>query len=780
MPSPSLLDWLRAKLAEPRTQRRVRFGTGGLAVVLGLLAWPGSAFIGLLWLLVALACLGLGLLVQGSDEPRVAWPTREGVTNFSEPGQTVPVASAPPARFDLASNFATFRLPLAVGLALAGQWLFTYQRENAGWGALGYLLAAGLFVWSIWRDQLLAPRVELAPAEELFGLRLAPLGVALLAGGYTYWAAGDHQFRLDVVLAWGIAVAAWLAAAWDVSLRPRAFWERLNNVWHAETFTFKFSRSHLLLIGVLAIGAYFLYSQLPAIPPEITSDHSEKLLDVNDLVQGQRPIFFPRNTGREPLQFYATLLVINLFGTGLTHLSLKIFTAFAGLCTLPFIYLIGRELEDDTLGLLAALLAGVSFWLTAISRVGLRFPLSPVFAAPTLYFLLRGLRRGTRNDFLLAGLCVGTGLYGYSPFRIVPVLVVALVAWCALWPVARGRRWTLLAHAIFLFVTVFFVFLPLLRYANDVPEMFWYRTLSRLTDSETQIVGSKAAVFLANQLDTLRAFNWQGDRVWVNTIPDIPFLDFITGALLILGTLYALARLLFRRDWVAGALLLALPILFLPSSLNLAFPDENPSIVRMGGAIPVVFILVAYPLWLLHKRLRVTLAAPASGFVPALAVVLLAGGSAFINHDLYFNQYPKQYMESAENASEIGQVIHDFARSIGSYETAFVVPYPYWVDTRAVGMYAGNFGWDAALWPNNLDILQGDPRPKMFILHPDDLTERPDSFPAGLRTLRELYPTGTVSVYHSAYPDHDFLIYFVPGTASTIDLEKLLGEPTTP
>ena len=58
----------------------------------------------------------------------------------------------------------------------------------------------------------------------------------------------------------------------------------------------------------------------------------------------------------------------------------------------------------------------------AIDRVGvrgLRYPLSPLFVAWTCFFLVRALKRQSRNDYMLAGLMLGIGLNGYSPFRVV-------------------------------------------------------------------------------------------------------------------------------------------------------------------------------------------------------------------------------------------------------------------------------------------------------------------------------------------------------------------------
>jgi hypothetical protein len=102
-------------------------------------------------------------------------------------------------------------------------------------------------------------------------------------------------------------------------------------------------------------------------------------------------MFFPRNTGREGFQMYWTLLVAGVFGTGLSFLSLKLGTVLLGLLTLPYIYLLGVELGGRRLGLIALILFGIGYWPNLVSRIGLRFPLYPLFVAPCLFYLC-GLR----------------------------------------------------------------------------------------------------------------------------------------------------------------------------------------------------------------------------------------------------------------------------------------------------------------------------------------------------------------------------------------------------
>ena len=552
-----------------------------------------------------------------------------------------------------------------------------------------------------------------------------------------------------------------MASTWEWHTPPRQVFAnlraRLASLVHLQSINIKVTRVAALGVLILLLGAYFRFAQLPSIPPEMTSDHVEKLFDVHDLVNGKHWVYFERNTGREPIQFYFAAFLVEVFNTGFTHLTLKITSSIAGFLMLPFVFLLGREIEDTRFGLLAMAMAAISFWATAISRVGLRFPLTPLFVAPTLFFLLRGIRRHSRNDFLLSGLSLGIGLYGYSTIRIVPVAMVAALVWFFIWPQPGAARRQLITNSILLFATTFIVFLPLYRYATSPNNIFWYRSLTRLGSSEQPINGNPLVIFFQNQWNGLRMFNFIGDQVWVNTLPGKPSLDMISGALFLCGVVYLLARLFLRRDRVAGALLLLVPFLILASTLSLAFPDENPSVVRAGAAIPVVFLIVAYPLWLLWNRVQQVWPGRTGRWLGSASLVLLVGGAALINNNMYFVQYPAQYIGSAQNASEMGAVVHDFATTIGSYDRAWICLAPYWADTRAVGIYAGDIGWEQVMAPGDFTKLQGDPRPLLVLINPREKD--------CIAAMRADFPTGKLSLIKSARgTDKDFLVFFVPGT----------------
>jgi hypothetical protein len=88
---------------------------------------------------------------------------------------------------------------------------------------------------------------------------------------------------------------------------------------------------------------------------------------------------------------------------------------------------------------------------------------------------------------------------------------------------------------------------------------------------------------------------------------------------------------------------------------------------------------------------------------------------------------------------------------------AYVVPFPYWVDTRLVGMNAGDPTRDYATPTDQLSATLNFPQPKMFLVKPEDT--------ADLNLLRQLFPQGIVSNYHSKV-GKDFYIYMVPAASS--------------
>ncbi|MDL1909367.1 glycosyltransferase family 39 protein [Chloroflexi bacterium CFX6] len=659
-----------------------------------------------------------------------------------------------------------WRSLLALLFALIGQNTFEPPPTTSPLGFAFYIAAFVLLGWAIHRGEwtLPSPPSPLPQGEGRRGegegsdpltYRRVALFVSLALAFWAFAILGDNLFTTTNVIVWGLAVAMFIRALWlDGAKRLTG----IANFFKRDSWTITFSRWSLLLIAATALVFFFRFYQTANVPPEPFSDHAEKILDVYDITQGETRIFFPRNTGRESFQMYWTLLIANVFGTGLSYLSLKLGTAILGFLTLPFVYLLGKEIGGPRVGLLAFILTGVGYWPNVVSRVGLRFPLYPLFVAPTLFFLIRGLRTRNRNDFILSGLFLGLGLHGYSPMRIVPIVVIVAFLLYWLHSQSKGARRNLPVWLAILALTSLLVFLPLLRYWVDHPTEFGFRAFSRLSGTEQALPGPAYEIFFSNAWKALKMFNFDDGEIWVHSVTHRPALDVVSAALFALGVVLLLIRYARERRWLDLFLLASIPLLQLPSSLSLAFPGENPALNRAGGAYIPAFVIGA-------MALDGLLTSFGRGKMRSVLLWGLAGLLLFVsasqNYNLVFDQYYNSFRQGSWNTSDMGRVIREFEQTYGRTDTVWIVPYPHWVDTRLPAVWAGIPNRDMAMWRENLPTTLELTGPRLFMVRAN-LEQQEFNDTETLDALKSLYPDGQLRLFDSDAPGHDFWIYFVP------------------
>ncbi len=664
----------------------------------------------------------------------------------------------PPREKPAEPNRWPWRSLLALALALIAQrsWDSPTNR-TAIVGLALYAFALALLVWSfLSKEWNLAPLPETGTVSDALKVRWLPLIVAIPLTLVAFLTLNNNLFtRLNVSL-WILDIICVVWGFWLPGAGFRTFWTRLKAFFKGDAWQLRFSRITLLVLVMLLVIGFFRIYALTSVPSEPTSDHAEKLMDVFDVSQGITHIFFPRNTGREADQMYLTLVVSWIFSTGLSYLSLKIGTVICGLATLPYMYLLGKEFGGKRIGLLAVFFTGIAYWPNIISRFGLRFPLYPLFVAPTLYYLLRGLRTRSRNDFILSGLFLGFGLHGYTPMRIVPIVIVIAVGIYILHSQSRGNRKQVLTWLVILALVSLIVFLPLARYWVDNPDTFSGRAFSRLGTPDTPLPGPAWQVFLSNTWNALRMFNYNDGDTWVSSVVFRPALDIVSGALFLLGVALVLIRYIRRRHWLDLFILLSLPLLELPSILSLAFPIENPVLSRAGAAYIPAFLIVAMALDGLLSAIKSKMNRRLGTALSGVIILFLAGFSIFQNYDLVFHQYADQYTASQWNYTELGAVIKQFGQVYGTTESAWIVAYPYWVDTRLPGDVIGIPTRDFAIWPQDFSKTLDGKGPKLFLIKADDTKDT--------QALEQLYPQGALGTFHSAtkIEGMNFQILFVP------------------
>lgn len=658
-----------------------------------------------------------------------------------------------------AFSFPVFTLS-ALGFALIAQLSWISTNKTAAMGIFLYAVSfLSIFIAFQRKELNLAKNKEISTAKDNFQILLPPMIMGLVLALFAFLFFGGNRFSGLNVLLLLTSLGFILRSIWQPPIDAQPIWPRIRDFFQQKEWNIPITRWIVLWVIVFSVGIFFKVYQLGQVVPEMVSDHAEKLLDVYDVLQGETQIYFPRNTGREALQMYMIAAAVKWLGTGISFLSMKIGTVLAGILMLPYIYYLGKEIGNRWVGLIAMLFAGIAYWPNILARVGLRFILYPAFVAPVLFYLFRGLRRSNRNDFIWAGIFLGVGLHGYTPFRFVPILVVIAILLFMIHNRNKiSQRNAILWIGIVAFISLI-LFLPLLRYWLEEPVIFGYRAFSRMGTIERDFPGSIFGVFFSNFWDALKMVNWDAGNIWVVGVPGRPAVDLLTGALFLLGSFMLLLRYLRQRNWQDIFLLLAVPILMMPSILSLAYPAENPALNRAGGAMIVIFIIAALAFEAILRSIYEKL-----GNRGGAQFTILIGGFLLLvsfgaNYNMVFETFQTQYTNSAWNTSEMGAVISEFANTVGDKDSAWVVASPHWVDNRLVGLNAGFPNKNYEIWSGHLADTVDLPGPKLFLYKLED-TEASE-------ILHELYPNGANSLYPSEQENKSFYIFFVPADTLT-------------
>lgn len=686
------------------------------------------------------------ILLPFSDEERPEEPQTE------EPQIEEPQTEKLPLDFP-------WRSLVALGFALFAQRFLEPASSNFAVALFLYAIALGLMTLALAKQewQIVESLPQESSAMEL-GVHKLPFFSSLPLILLSFLALNKNTFTSLNVFLWLVTIILAVAAFWvppenfDIKELANKVYSYLRKPFlnlHLSTWT-------LLVIAVFVVAAFFHLSQLASVPLEMTSDHAEKLLDVNDILNGTFSIFMARNGGREPIQFYLSAALIKWFGAGLNFTTLKLGMALAFLAGLFYVYLLGKEVGNRWTGLLAMLFMGFAAWPNIITRVGLRLVLCPVFVAPVLYYLLRGFRRSSRNDFVLAGIFLGLGLLGYAAFRTTPVVVVlGVLIYLFHQKTGIKRKEALLALGI---MTLFAIILalPLIRFAIEYPDSFGYRTLSRITSAEVPLSSNLIGIFFSNTWNAITMPFWKDGNTWVISVTDRPALDLVTAALYAIGLVTMVVRWIKRRTWQDLFLMISIPVLMLPSIMALAFPNENPSLSRAGGAVVPIIIIAAIGFQSLLASLWKKSHQVFGKVMVTLLALLLVLVSANQNYDLVFRQYSTSYANATWNTKEIGEVCKDFIDSVGSPDTCYISGLAYWVDTRLIAMVAGYPTRDYALWPKDFETTLTDSRAKLFIVKADQTQD--------IKKLHQLYPVGYETLHTFPILGRDFIAYLVPPT----------------
>ena len=380
------------------------------------------------------------------------------------------------------------------------------------------------------------------------------------------------------------------------------------------------------LVVLLLVAAILRLAALGDVPPGLRYDELLNYRMAQRVLAGERPLYFtePLGWGEEPLFLYAQAAVIAL--TKECGWSLRLPAALCGLMGVLTAWLAARRLFGARVAILTAAALAVSFWSIFYSREGLRVLAVTPFHGLMIYLVWRGLERPSEQrwqamlDFSLGGICLGASFYIYPAARLVPLLLIVLALYLALFHRPLFTRvWFGLLLVVVVAIALAAPLLTLVYGHTGVDQ----RT-GQLTGAWTALGEGDPGPVLYLAGRALGMFVWEGERDWLYNVYGRPIFDPLTGMCFILGMVLCAWR--WRR--MSCALLL----LWLGVGIGPAMVVPPPASTSHSiAAQPPAYILMAVgleALWSMLQKRRIRAG-------PLLVAGIVAFHGALSCHDYF-------------------------------------------------------------------------------------------------------------------------------------------------
>ena len=440
-----------------------------------------------------------------------------------------------------------------------------------------------------------------------------------------------------------------------------------------------------LVVAVLILR----FHRLNEIPQGLPNDAGLDGVLALQVLQGKHAVFFPVDQGREASAIYATALSTALLGRNLLAMHLPTALGSAGMVFVVFWLgrlLFGRDESGRATPWRGLLIAGVGAGLLAASLSQTVIGRSaynkvthmPLLLSLCLALLWRGWQERSLWRIALAGVCAGLLPYTYIPARFTPFLFLffGLSFLLPFRSVTRERmRVELPWVGIFLGVAGL-VAAPTLVYFALHPEHFFLRSSQLSIFQPGQSLVDSLAAFLFNVWAHLLAFGFRGDPNWRHNFSGQPMLNPWQAYFFWFGVGMAAWR------WQRPAyrlLLLWLGVLLLPAMLA---TDPAPHFLRMTGAVPAIYLLVAVGVWDAFQFLRERFFRE-KATKAAIAVGAVVGGLILVQDVSAYHTYFQKWAAAPEVNEYHDTEWTELARTLNAQpsdtDMIYLVPGSQWI-----------------------------------------------------------------------------------------------------
>ncbi len=181
-------------------------------------------------------------------------------------------------------------------------------------------------------------------------------------------------------------------------------------------------QTQILLILILAVAILVRFILPNQSPPSLNWDEASLGYNAYSILKtgkdewGRRlPLSFEA-FGDYKLPGYIYTLVPFIHFLGLNEQSVRLPSRIAGVLAVLIIFLLTKEITNNKIALLSALLLAISPWHIFLSRIGLEANLALTFFLTALYFFLRGFKN--LSFLFLAAVFFGLTIFTYNSARV--------------------------------------------------------------------------------------------------------------------------------------------------------------------------------------------------------------------------------------------------------------------------------------------------------------------------------------------------------------------------
>lgn len=188
----------------------------------------------------------------------------------------------------------------------------------------------------------------------------------------------------------------------------------------------------LILISILLLGLMLRVMFINSSPSSMYGDELTIVLDAYSLLKTGHdqlgnflPLTFPMGAGRPAGYVYGSMPFVAIFGP--TTLGIRALSILSGLGIILLLYLIGRKMFSEKVGLLAAGIAAVSPWEISLSRGGFEAHFALFLALLGIYLFMIAKQKPLL--YIFSALSFGLTFHTYPTYKVSLLLFLPLLLW---------------------------------------------------------------------------------------------------------------------------------------------------------------------------------------------------------------------------------------------------------------------------------------------------------------------------------------------------------------